>query len=704
MKTQPKVSVIIPVYNAEQYLSECINSLVNQTLHDIEIICIDDGSTDQSLNILRNFETKDSRIRIYTQQNSHAGVARNYGLQKANGEYIIFLDADDYFNLDLLHLTYHKAIETKADIVIFDALKFDTVTGEYFHKYHYLKENFLPQSSVFNCNDIPDAIFQITTPAPWTKLFRKSFLDQSNLQFQALLNTNDLYFVYSALTLADRITTINKQLVYYRTHTGTSLQSTKNKDPLCFIKAYQALYDTLRNKELFELVKRSFANEVISTAVYILEQQSSPDTQFIITEALASPSFRKTGYLNQPLSDYNYPEKVFLVRQYITRYTEQRLLAFSVSENVDIDRDVPLVSVIIPVYNMVGWMEDSIQSICQQTLNNIEIICINDGSTDHSLQILQRIAKEDHRIRVVSQPNGGLSAARNMGLKHAKGKYIYFFDSDDMLKPYALEMLYQIAETKQLDILLFDAESRYQTAEIERKFPEYKNLYTRNRAYKEVLTGEKMYTLMRQEQAYRCSVCLQFVRRKFVEDSGISFLNGILHEDELYSAQIMLKAKKVSHINEPLFIRNVHADSIVSSAKTFLNCYSFFRIYQTLLFWLEKENLPLSADAEFILSKWIKYLIQKTQSMYNALPQPQKRCAAVLPINQRILFEMLIIQQSASGTHPIQSHGQEPRSIGRILKKALKRILPPKSRVFIKKQLRRIPHKIKAKIKKIVKW
>ena len=100
----PKISVIIPIYNSEKYLEECLDSILNQTLKDIEIICVDDGSTDNSLTILENYAQRDKRIQIFSQQNLHAGIARNHGLEKASGEYVHFMDSDDL----LFYINFHK--------------------------------------------------------------------------------------------------------------------------------------------------------------------------------------------------------------------------------------------------------------------------------------------------------------------------------------------------------------------------------------------------------------------------------------------------------------------------------------------------------------------------------------------------------------------------------------------------------------------
>ena len=114
----PKVSVIIPVYNTEPYLRECLDSVINQTLRDIEIICVDDGSTDGSLAILREYQEKDSRVSVYMQPNLNAGAARNHGLRYAKGEYLSFLDSDDFFERNMLETAYEYAKRQNAEICI----------------------------------------------------------------------------------------------------------------------------------------------------------------------------------------------------------------------------------------------------------------------------------------------------------------------------------------------------------------------------------------------------------------------------------------------------------------------------------------------------------------------------------------------------------------------------------------------------------
>ena len=114
----PLVSIIIPIYNASRYLNDALNCIKNQTYKNIEVICVDDGSTDNSINIIETFTKNDSRFRLFKQQNLHAGIARNAGLQNAKGEYVIFLDADDLFSKKLISTLIKAAKQDNSDMVV----------------------------------------------------------------------------------------------------------------------------------------------------------------------------------------------------------------------------------------------------------------------------------------------------------------------------------------------------------------------------------------------------------------------------------------------------------------------------------------------------------------------------------------------------------------------------------------------------------
>ena len=233
-----KVSVIIAVYNTEKYLRECLDSVINQTLLDIEIICIDDGSTDGSLMILREYEARDKRIRVLTQPHSNAAVARNRGLEIAAGEYLSILDSDDFFEAAMLEDCV-RALETQnADVVCFASKAFDMRTGEFIPLPTSFVEEYLPDKSAFSPEEINTKIFNAFLPNAWSKVFRRMFVEKNKIRFQNIPRSNDVRFTFSALAQADKIAVINHEYATYRMGSGSSLQQTNHATPLIFWDSY----------------------------------------------------------------------------------------------------------------------------------------------------------------------------------------------------------------------------------------------------------------------------------------------------------------------------------------------------------------------------------------------------------------------------------------------------------------------------------
>ena len=186
-KVPPAVSIVMPVYNAEEYLKQTIDSLLVQSMKEIEIITVDDGSTDGSLEMLKKYAQEDKRVKVYTQKNKYAGVARNKGLKHARGEYVLFLDSDDFFEPELVEATYHTAKENEADVVMFGANCYNNETGKTWVGKHLLDVENIPEKQPFNCKDCPDKIFQISNAVPWTKMFRRKFIKKTGLNIRIFL-------------------------------------------------------------------------------------------------------------------------------------------------------------------------------------------------------------------------------------------------------------------------------------------------------------------------------------------------------------------------------------------------------------------------------------------------------------------------------------------------------------------------------------
>ena len=212
-----KVSVIMPVYNADDYITQAIETILTQTLTDFELICVDDGSTDKSVEIIRSFAKKDERIKLI--EMSHIGVstARNKGLLKSQGEYLIFLDADDFYEQTLLEKLYNTAKENNLDVVATGFDLYDTKKARFIKSAEEEHGNIYAGGTVASKNEFPDFILQSTTGYVWNKLFSSAFIKEKEILFAPELYVfEDVYFVCCALSLADRVSRVYETLVHHR--------------------------------------------------------------------------------------------------------------------------------------------------------------------------------------------------------------------------------------------------------------------------------------------------------------------------------------------------------------------------------------------------------------------------------------------------------------------------------------------------------
>lgn len=251
-----KVSVVIPVYNVEKYIRQCLDSLLIQTLSEFEIICVDDGSKDNSYNILCEYASKDKRIKILTQNNLYAGVARNEGLKIAKGKYVIFLDSDDFFHPRMLEELYNKAELLNAQIVVFGYSVYNDKTKRITQVPYRVKHTKLVSSK-----ELGKDIFSVCGAIPWNKLLLREYVDSQKLEYQAIMNNNDEYFNRMIVVAAERIYFYNRRFVNYRVNNANSLQGGLKKNVLCFGEALKAIYTELNKRRVFDgNIKSSFVD------------------------------------------------------------------------------------------------------------------------------------------------------------------------------------------------------------------------------------------------------------------------------------------------------------------------------------------------------------------------------------------------------------------------------------------------------------
>ena len=255
------------------------------------------------------------------------------------------------------------------------------------------------------------------------------------------------------------------------------------------------------------------------------------------------------------------------------------------------EKETVKVSVIIPVYNVEAYIEECVSSVRNQTLKDIEIICVNDGTRDKSMETVRKAAGEDLRIQIIEKENGGLSTARNVGLASARGEYVYFLDSDDYIMPETLEYLYRTAVENELDNIYFGATTIYENAEIRKKYyRRFEGYYHRKREYPKVYPGEMLLQELLENDEYRTSACLQMPKREFLVQQGITFLEGILHEDNLFALQTMLCAERVMVVNQDFYVRRVREASIMTGDKKVESSWGYYRCIREMLVFLEEKQ------------------------------------------------------------------------------------------------------------------
>ena len=275
----PKVSVIVPIWNVEKYLPKCLDSLINQTLKDIEIICINDGSPDNCLNILKEYQAKDNRIIIIDQKNHGQGHARNSGLKIAKGEYIMFCDPDDYYELSMCEEMYNTIVDNECDSVVCDVnivketnsifLKKIDFIGDYEQKYKGIKV-------------VDNDVIHLISVSPCIKIYKKSLIDEYNIVFPDGLIHEDLSFFYKYFSVCKNVFFLNKKLYNRLLRKNSIMYFVKIKKHNSFIDIILNIEDFFNFLQKNNLLNQK--NELILNAFFNLTHTDKRQKKLIKLE------------------------------------------------------------------------------------------------------------------------------------------------------------------------------------------------------------------------------------------------------------------------------------------------------------------------------------------------------------------------------------------------------------------------------------
>ncbi len=279
MDSKIKVSIIVPVYNAEKYLDKTITSLIEQTLEEIEIICVNDGSTDKSEEILNKYKIIDSRVKVITQKNLGQSAARNTGIKAARGEYVGFLDSDDWADINAFEKLYNKA--DGGDIVIGNICTYNEKLNTYNYDDSYLSINVFPKDlfdKKFLPSECTDFLFRISV-TPWNKIYRRDFILKNNLFFYENLNFEDNLFFLETFLTAKTITLSPEAVIFYRAASAASYSHSNGKNDykkLDFFKITSLQEKFLKRRGVYKALKNIFNLHKKQTLFYWRGKISNP--------------------------------------------------------------------------------------------------------------------------------------------------------------------------------------------------------------------------------------------------------------------------------------------------------------------------------------------------------------------------------------------------------------------------------------------
>lgn len=565
----PKVSVIIAVYNAEPYIKQCLESLINQTLKEIEIICVDDFSTDLSFQILKEFEEKDSRISVIQQKHSGAGAARNKGIAAAKGKYLSILDADDFFEHDMLESAYNAAEKNNAEITVFQADFFNHREKRFEPCNYSIRLDMLPEKNPFGAKDIPEKIFNIGCGWAWDKLFNRDFVTRCDIEFQNTRTSNDMLFVFYLYSRAERIYVLRKCLVHQRINAAKTLSVTREQSWDNFYLALMVLKQRLIDDKTYEIFRHSFVNWAINFTLWNIDTLKSNIRKQLEIKC------RKEYFKNLDILDN---EKEY----FIYDFEYERL------KNMMSKDETTKVSVIIPVYNDEKYIRECLDSVCTQTLKDIQIICVNDGSTDTTAEILNEYEQKDERIVVINKDHTNAGDSRNIGLAIAEGEYLSFLDADDFFEKTMLEDAYNAAKKDDAEICAFrcnhydDAAKNFSNCPWTLKLEEM----PKNRPFSNHECADKIFTMT------SCTAWDKIFKRSFINEKEIKFQDVPSCNDMLFTFSAYSVAEKITTLDKILAHQRINHVRTMSQDIE----YMWHNFYDALMalknFLIEREIYP----------------------------------------------------------------------------------------------------------------
>ncbi len=424
IKNTPKVSVIIPFYNRLEWLSEAVQTVLEQTYSNFEIILIDDGSTEDlgSLPFLQ-----DKRVIYSRQENKGPAAARNTGIEIADGKFIAFLDSDDLF--------MPTKIEKQLNYMLCDKEALMSHTS--YERFSNSEQVELISSGEFSGNVFPEILLECPIATP-TVMVRSKVFKEFGLRFDETMKFGEDVFLWSKISKQSNILGINEPLSKVRIHSKNtafdinvqiqhrlntinyilSMHSDLGKVESAFLCGLQYIY-------MHDLYNQK--RDKIAASAALIKAWENIDVE----------SLDEIPSRGQKSSE-DYKKDFFKAYKYRLSLKKQRIINFkdkSLEEEIKSLSVKPLFSILVPTYNQAQYLPEALDSLIRQSYENWEAIVVNDGSTDNTAEVMQQYAQKDPRIKTYHKANGGVSSALNEASKHARGEWLCWLSSDDLFLP-----------------------------------------------------------------------------------------------------------------------------------------------------------------------------------------------------------------------------------------------------------------------------
>lgn len=523
------ISVIVPVYNVEPYLEKCLQSIISQSINNLEIILIDDGSIDNSGKICDQYQKLDNRIIVIHQNNKGLSAARNRGLEIATGKYIGFVDSDDWIEKNMYEEMYNFLENNNLDIV----------TCNFYH--HYENEKVKSDKTINNNNKIWDDKKEMLIEVlndnvmrnfVWSKLYKKEFW--KNIRFPEGKVYEDIFISIPLIEKAKKIGYLSQPLYYYRHRKNSITKSnslTKIKDSIeLSYKRYQYIdekYQTLKEYNIASMLNR-ISCEFVENSNFL-----KPDIFFSEFSTIINMIMNKYKGIKQPVDELIQNNIICLQNKSIleTEYKKylEKLKEKPFREDFKNDR----IDIIIPAYNAQKTIERTLCSIVIQNWNKyLDITIVNDNPKNNYHEFVNKFNNLISIKEITTPKNSGPGLCRQYGINNTKNEYIIFIDSDDIFYSYdAVEILYKKIKEDNSDIVVSD---------FLEELPNNKLIHNNSLIW---LHG-KIY------------------KRKFLHHNSINFNNSYQNEDNGFNQLCILCSPQISYLNKITYVWKYNENSI----------------------------------------------------------------------------------------------------------------------------------------------